>query len=62
VLVEWFETGRLALEDEERTITDVSVARAMLGDRVEKCAGHPDAERSAGAIADVVSPDGEATH
>jgi methyltransferase-like protein/cyclopropane fatty-acyl-phospholipid synthase-like methyltransferase len=36
VLVEWFEAGRLELEDEGRTITDVQVARTMLSSRLEK--------------------------
>jgi methyltransferase-like protein len=35
VLVDWFEAGRLGLEDEGRPITDSNVARAALATRLE---------------------------
>jgi len=36
VLVEWYESGRLQLEDEGKPVTDLDTARALLTDRVER--------------------------
>jgi methyltransferase-like protein/SAM-dependent methyltransferase len=36
VVVEWFETGRLLLEDDGKPVTDLHDARAMLSERVER--------------------------
>ena len=36
VLVEWYESGRLQLEDEGKPVTDLETARALLTDRVER--------------------------
>ena len=35
-LVEWFEDGKMALEEDGRPITDLHAARTMLADRLEK--------------------------
>jgi methyltransferase-like protein len=36
VLIEWFKAGRMQLEEDGRSLTDLHTARAMLADRLDK--------------------------